>query len=104
MKVYAVDFDETLYVDKQPNIPLFKFLINAQLKGDKVILNTCRTDKELKNAIMYCKIYGLYFDAVNENLPEQIASLKGSEPRKLLADVFIDDKNVRPDFTLYGDL
>lgn len=106
MKVYAVDFDGTLCKDEypnagSPNLPLIQFLKERQKAGDKVILNTCRTDKSLKAAIIFCRVYGLEFDAVNENLPERLANLTDSEPRKLLADYFIDDKNLNVDLSMY---
>lgn len=52
---------------------------------------TCRTDGKLKDAIEWCKEHGLKFDAVNENLPERIAMF-GTDPRKIGADEYIDDK------------
>lgn len=40
-----------------------------------------------------CKKFGLEFDAVNANLPEMVAHW-GNNPRKVFADVYIDDKAV----------
>ena len=44
----------------------------------------------LEEAVNYCKERGLVFYAVNQNHPED-KSVEG--PRKLMADMFIDDRN-----------
>ena len=41
-------------------------------------------------------MFGLEFDAVNENLPE-INELFGGDCRKIYADVYLDDKSARPE-------
>ena len=45
-------------------------------------------------AAKFCEKYGLTFDAVNENLPDTVTML-GYNPRKVLADIYIDDKAVK---------
>lgn len=95
-KIIAVDFDGTLCKDAwpgigEPNWSLICFLQDSQLEGAKVILWTCRDGVMLDNAIEWCKNQGLYFDAVNDNLPESIKKF-GSNSRKIFADVYIDDK------------
>lgn len=105
-KVFAVDFDGTLCVEKYPEIgepflDRIKFLIWLQKEGNKLILWTCRCGKYLEEAVEWCKSHGLYFDAINENLPERIAQYDG-DCRKLSADYYIDDKNIsvrRIDYT-----
>ena len=97
MKVIAVDFDGTLAKDRypnigEPNIKLINHLIKRKAYGDKLILWTCRIDKELDNAIEWCKEHGLEFDAVNDNLPEIIEAWD-SNPRKIFADIYLDDRN-----------
>lgn len=95
-KCVAVDFDGTLAVTRYPKIirPK-KYMINKmkrmKKRGWKVILNTCRTGKELRVATAYCAIHGLFFDAVNENLPERIKAF-GGDCRKISCDIFYDDK------------
>lgn len=94
--IYAVDFDGTLCENKfpeigSPNIKLINHLIELRRQGDKVILWTCRVGERLKNAVEWCKSYGLEFDAINENLSSQIEKW-GGETRKVFADVYIDDK------------
>ncbi|OYO76087.1 hypothetical protein C8E03_108132 [Lachnotalea glycerini] len=95
--VIAVDFDGTLCVSEwpeigEPNKDLIRHLKFRKLQGDKLILWTCRCEERLTEAVEWCKEQGLEFDAVNENLPELIA-LFGGNPRKICADIYIDDKN-----------
>lgn len=101
-KVIAVDFDGTLCKygfpgigDQEPNhVKLMMTLIEMRSQGHKLILWTNRGDNEeyksLSDAVTWCKERGLEFDAVNENLPDQI-KLSGYSP-KIMADVYIDDK------------
>ncbi len=96
--VVAVDFDGCLVTDRYPNTgesndELFRVLIKFRKSGGKVILWTCRSGKPLESAVRYCEAMGLDFDAVNENLPERIAAF-GSDPRKVGADYYIDDKAI----------
>lgn len=96
--IYAVDFDGTLCEAKfpeigAPNIALINHLIKRRKQGNKVILWTCRVGEWLQNAVNWCKEKGLEFDAVNTNIPEMIEYF-GNDPRKVFADVYIDDKAV----------
>lgn len=75
------------------NTALISHLIKRRIQGNKLILWTCRNGDRLKEAVSWCKKYGLEFDAVNENLPEMIA-WHGNDFRKVAADVYIDDKAV----------
>lgn len=98
-KIYAVDFDGILSVGRRwpeigfPNVELFKFLIEQQAAGSRVILNTCRSGAHLAEAVHFCESHGLTFDAVNENLPELVEAY-GNDSRKINADYYIDDKNL----------
>ena len=96
--IYAVDFDGTLCESVwpdigEPNMALIEHLKKRRAQGNKIILWTCRAGERLENAVEWCKIYGLEFDAVNENLPEAIKQY-GGDGRKIHADVYIDDKAV----------
>lgn len=100
-KVIAVDFDGTLCMNKWPDIgapylDLINRLKELRRDGHKVILWTCRERMRLVEAVAWCSGYGLFFDAVNDNIKEYIDHF-GSNSRKILADIYIDDKAMRPD-------
>ena len=106
-EIYAVDFDKTLNLAAkypelgEPNRPLFDLLIKQRAAGDKVILWTCREGNLLRQAVEYCRAYGLEFDAVNENTKENKVRW-GNDCRKVFADYYIDDRNLLiADGTLY---
>ena len=58
-----------------------------------LILWTCRVGERLEEAVAACAEWGLVFDAVNDNLPERIATY-GANPRKVNADEYWDDRAV----------
>ncbi len=94
--IYAVDFDGTLSMAEWPEVgkvnkELVDFLIRRKRMGDKIILWTCRAGKPLRDAVDFCRSYGLVFDAVNDNLPEVVEQY-GSNSRKITCDVYIDDR------------
>ena len=96
-KIVAVDFDGTLCENKWPEIgeankEMITYLKDRQANGDKLILWTCRVGDILKNAVDWSAEQGLIFDAVNENLPEIVASF-GTDTRKIFANEYIDDRN-----------
>lgn len=93
--IYAVDFDGTLCESTYPNIgapniALITHLIKRREQGNKIILWTCRVGERLQEAVEWCKERGLEFDAVNDNVPEMIEHW-GNNPRKVFANVYIDD-------------
>lgn len=102
--IFAIDFDGTLCKNEFPKIGkqntnhkiLMEMLIELREQGHKLILWTNRGDNEeyksLTEAVEWCKSLGLEFDAINENLPEQI-KLSGYSP-KIMADYYIDDKAI----------
>ena len=93
-KIIAVDFDGTLshnslFEEMRPNIPLFSKLIKAKNNGHMLILWTCRGDKYLKEAVEFCEENGLFFDAINKNIPGfNYVNLSC----KVVADLYVDDK------------
>lgn len=98
---YAVDFDGTLCENAYPeigapNLPLIDKLISRRRLGAKVILWTCREGELLTRAVEFCRCYGLEFDAVNDNT-EELKRAYGTNPRKIGADYYIDDKAMPPD-------
>ena len=94
--IIAVDFDGTIVEHKYPEIgeeipfaiETLK-LIQKEL-GHPLILWTVREGKLLEEAVEFCRERGLTFFAVNSNSPGE--SRRGT-PRKLMADMFIDDRN-----------
>lgn len=95
--IMAVDFDGTLVVDKFPEIGakreyMCSLIKDFQNKGVKSILWTSRTGKYLEDAVKWCELEGLHFDAINENIAE-VVELTGQDTRKVFADVYIDDKS-----------
>ena len=98
--IIAVDFDGTLCVESYPeigapNLKLIRMLRKKQELGDKLILWTCRAGDKLDEAVEWCRMQGLYFDAVNDNLPEMV-EMWGNNSRKITADIYIDDKSMTP--------
>ena len=96
--IIAVDFDGTIVKHEYPKIGReLPFAIDTlkrlqQSPEYQLILWTVREGVELQEALEFCKNRGLEFYAVNTNYPEEEAEHK--EPRKLKADLFIDDRNL----------
>ena len=105
--IVAVDFDGCLCQNRwpeigEPNLPLIRELIERREKlGDKLILWTCREGDKLREAVEWCEVMGLCFDAVNANLPEMTARY-GNDCRKIGADEYIDDKARRREYRAEG--
>ena len=91
--ILAVDFDGTLYDGKNVNIPLIGRLKKHQRHGDIIILWTCRDGRRLMEAVNLLAKSGFKPNLINQNAPQTIASL-GYDPRKILADIYIDDKAI----------
>lgn len=77
MAIYAIDFDNTLAITRfpeiiAPNKKMVAFAKTVKAQGHKIILWTSRAGADLENAVEWCRLQGLVFDAVNEPLPEQI--------------------------------
>ena len=99
--IIAVDFDGTLCHDEWPGIGapnnmLIKFLKERKLRGDRLILWTCRSGRQLEEAVEWSASRGLLFDAVNDNVPETIKKYGGNS-RKITCDYYIDDRAMTPD-------
>lgn len=98
-QIAAVDFDGLLVENKFPNIgeirqPIFDAVLHLQIRGWKIILWTCRTDKMLEEAYSFCVNHGLIPDAVNENIPE-VKDYFGGDTRKVFANIYLDDRNAQ---------
>lgn len=97
-KVIAIDFDGTLCENAWPEIgapkrDVINRALAEQAAGAALILWTCREGDLLDEAVFACRTWGLYFDAVNENLPERTAEY-GNDCRKIGADEYWDDRAV----------
>lgn len=101
--IYAVDFDGTLCSSAwpgigEPNRELISFLLGEQKNGSELILWTMREGKALQEAVDWCGSHGLVFDVVNDNV-ESAKRKWNNNPRKVYADVYIDDHNMIPNPT-----
>ena len=93
----AVDFDGTIVEDKFPQIGrerpfALRTLRALQDDGFTLILWTCRAGAELDAAVEFCRQGGVEFYGVNENFEGE--TYMGSCPRKIDADIYIDDRNI----------
>lgn len=102
--ILAIDFDGTIVKHRYPEIGnqrpfAFETLKALQKKGHRLILWTHRSGRELEEAVDYCTDNGLEFYAINKNYPEEKWDTRDS--RKILADMYIDDRNFRgiPEWT-----
>jgi len=93
--IIAVDFDGTIVTHEYPKIGKdipFAIDVLKRLQREEhhlLILWSVRSGALLEEAVQYCREKGLEFYAANKNYPEEEAN----EPRKLNADMFIDDRN-----------
>lgn len=103
----AVDFDGTLCESKFPEIgspkqEVIDFVKWIASEGSKIILYTNRengTRKLLDEAVEWCEAQGIPLYAVNENPGNRYPELYGltyMDNRKVYADLYIDDKAIRP--------
>lgn len=95
--IIAVDFDGTIVEHRYPAIgrirPLaFETLSKLQAKGHRLILWSHRAGQKLDDAVTFCLSNGMEFYAVNKNFPEEVWNENDS--RKILADIYIDDRNL----------
>ena len=93
----AVDFDGTLVENRYPDIgkPMlfaFETLVKLQQEGHQIILWTYRSGVKLQEAVEFCESKGVKFYAVNKSYPEE--EFDSNLSRKILADFFIDDRNI----------
>ena len=86
MAIWAFDFDGTLCEDRFPEIGPAKLQAIEKAKsikaeGNIIILWTCRVNERLAEAVEFCRGYGLEFDYVNENVPENIENTEMTAER-----------------------
>ena len=96
----AVDFDGTIVEHKYPKIGKeLPFAIDTLKtlaeEGHKLILWTSRDGELLEEALKFCRDRGLEFYAVNSNYPPgALFTNKAGKSCKVVADVYIDDRNI----------
>ncbi len=96
--ILAIDFDNTICRGKFPEIAgempdAKKYINKLKEDGHYIIINTCRTGKDLLKAINWLLQHNIAFDRVNDNNPDNIERY-GNNSRKIYAHMYIDDKNV----------
>ena len=96
MKIIACDFDGTLCENRFPEIgpphrEVIARLIDERQKGTRIILWSCREGAILEEAVRWCEVHGLTFDAVNDNLPET-KEWMAYNSRKVFAHEYWDDR------------
>ena len=106
-KVIAIDFDGCLCENRFPSIgephwSVIHKVLDEQRAGAKLILWTCREGGYLDAAVKACEDWGIKFDAVNDSL-DSWKERFGSNPRKVGATEYWDDKAVRIDGTFVYD-
>lgn len=94
--IIAIDFDGTIVEHEYPAIGRERPFATATIRrlkadGHIIILWTYREGDTLREAVEWCRERGVEFDAVNTDDP---LSDGATGPRKINADVYIDDRNV----------
>lgn len=94
--IIAVDFDGVLVEDKFPDIgkpdwDMLKAVWQLGFTDHELILWTSRIGKKLEEAKQWCDEHNLKFTSVNANAPSNICEY-GTDPRKVYADIYIDDR------------
>ena len=95
--IIAVDFDGILCSDQfpligKPNYNMISFIRELMDNGHEVVLWTSRVGDRLTEAVDWCGDRGLHFCQVNHMAPSN-AEKYDTNPRKVYADVYIDDHN-----------
>lgn len=97
--IIATDFDDTLVKAKKfpefgETTPWFHVVkkLKDKYRNLKLILFTCREGEYLASALQFCHQNGLFFDAVNSDVPSSV-KWKG-KTRKPFAHIYVDDRNV----------
>ena len=100
-RIIAVDFDGTIVQNKWPEIgEINKHVVEEMRREDEdgtvIILWTCRTGKELEEAIKFCYENDIPIDYANENC-EWVKNHFDGEGIKVFAFEYWDDKALNVD-------
>ena len=99
-KTLTVDCDGTLFTTAYPAIGkqlfihkiVLAYAKHLQKRGWYVTLQTCRENKTLLEAIIWCNKHDFYPDGYNQNNP--IGIEKYGDCRKVSGTLMIDDHNI----------
>ena len=97
--IIAVDFDGTIVENDFPRIGKFKpeaekTLLKLYDEGHYIIIWTCRSGRALNACEQFLKKNNFKYHVINEQNPENLASHKGIDTRKVYADIYVDDKHI----------
>ena len=92
--IIAVDFDGTIVEHQFPNIGrempgAVQTLQDMSNAGHKIVIWTCRCGAYIGDMVDWLDANGVKPDAINSN----VADVPGFAVPKILADVYIDDRN-----------
>lgn len=98
MPVISIDFDGCIVEDKWPEIGdeitgAVETINGWYDDGYWIIINSCRQYDDLETMIGYLNYADIKFHEINKNLDWRIAKY-GTDPRKIGADIYIDDHNI----------
>lgn len=94
--IIAVDFDGTIVDHEYPRIGRERPFATATLRqlqadGHILVLWTYREGELLQEAVRWCEERGVRFNCVNSTDP---LATEATGPRKVNADIYIDDRNI----------
>jgi hydroxymethylpyrimidine pyrophosphatase-like HAD family hydrolase len=95
----AIDFDGTIVEEAFPGLGKMKPEANKYInmlydQGCMILINTCRTGGYEADAENFLRRMGIKYHYINCNLPQSIEYFK-QDCRKLSADVYIDDTDLK---------
>lgn len=94
--IIAIDFDGVLVKDKFPDIgepdwDMVSAVWRLGFTDHELVLWTSRIGERLEEAVRWCEEHNLKFTCVNTNAPSNLEEY-GTDPRKVFANVYIDDR------------
>lgn len=97
--VLSIDFDGTIATAEWPGIGELLHEADVYInllysEGFYIIINTCRTNRHMNEAVEFMYKKGIKFHLINQNNPTLCALYGDEDCRKINADIFIDDKNL----------
>jgi hypothetical protein len=76
----------------KPKVEVINFIKKAYKAGHKIIIWTCRTDEYVEPMIVWLKRWGIPYHTINDNIdPVKY------QCRKVLADIYLDDRALNVD-------